>query len=373
MTTFSKTYRTCLLILALFFLFPPGQAATFNVDIRDNLFSPSQLTIDVGDTVIWTQRGFNHNTESYDPPGVWASDILFRNETFSFTFDTAGVYRYLCSPHSATMRATITVRAAVNTPPTVSLSQPANGAVFTVPASVTIEAAASDSNGSVARVEFFDGGTSLGVDTVSPFSITATLAAGSHVLTAKATDNAGASTTSSAVNITVNAPNSPPSVSITSPANGAVFQAPGNIQIQASASDSDGSISKVEFISGRSVIGTVTSSPYTFSLNNLAAGTYTLSAKATDNAGASTTSEIITVTVNAASVQATISAPSRLANGQFQFTINGTPGQTYAIQASSNLADWSAIRTMQAPSASFTFVDTEAASLGHRFYRILQQ
>jgi len=50
--------------MAMGLLFQAGQAANFNVDIRDNFFSPSSLTINVGDTVTWTQRGFNHNTQS---------------------------------------------------------------------------------------------------------------------------------------------------------------------------------------------------------------------------------------------------------------------------------------------------------------------
>ena len=68
-----------------------------------------------------------------------------------------------------------------------------NGATFTTPAIVTIGASASDSDGSVTNVQFFDGATSLGNDTTSPYSVTANLAAGSHALTAVTTDNLGLS------------------------------------------------------------------------------------------------------------------------------------------------------------------------------------
>lgn len=90
-----------------------------------------------------------------------------------------------------------------NPPPSVSITGPTNGASFTAPASITINANASD-NVSVAKVEFFQGGTKLGEDTSSPYSFTwSNVAAGSYSLTARATDNQGAVTTSSGVNITV--------------------------------------------------------------------------------------------------------------------------------------------------------------------------
>jgi hypothetical protein len=94
----------------------------------------------------------------------------------------------------------------VNTPPTVALTAPASGAAFTAPATVAIAASASDSDGSVAKVEFFQGATKLGEDASAPYTFSWTnVAAGSYNLTAKATDNAGAVTTSSAVAITVGA------------------------------------------------------------------------------------------------------------------------------------------------------------------------
>jgi endoglucanase len=91
-----------------------------------------------------------------------------------------------------------------NTPPTVSLTSPANNATFTAPASVALAATASDSDGQVAKVEFYNGSTLLGTGTSSPYAYTwASVAAGSYTLTAIAYDNVGASTTSSTVSVTV--------------------------------------------------------------------------------------------------------------------------------------------------------------------------
>jgi chitinase len=248
-----------------------------------------------------------------------------------------------------------------NQSPVVSITSPANNASFTPPATVTIQASASDADGSIAKVEFFNGATKLGEATSAPYSFTwANVAAGTYSLTAKATDNANASATSATVTITVGTStgggcdgiaawsatavytqgmqvvynskvytanwwtqneqpdthagagqvwayvrdcngggnNGAPAVSITSPANNAAFAAPANITIQATATDSDGTIAKVEFFNGSTKLGESTTAPYSFSWTNVAAGTYTLTAKATDNANSATTSAAVTVVVS---------------------------------------------------------------------------
>jgi chitinase len=187
--------------------------------------------------------------------------------------------------------------------PSVSISSPANGATFTTGSNITINASASDSDGSVSKVDFYSGTTLLGTDTSSPYSFTwNAVAAGSYSLTAKATDNQSAVTTSSAVSITVGSTNNPPTASITSPTGGASFTAPASIVINANATD-DGSVSKVDFYNGTTLLGTDTSSPYSFTWSNVAAGSYSLNVKATDNTNLVTTSSSISITVTNAAVQ----------------------------------------------------------------------
>src|SRR5262249_24925630 len=79
-----------------------------------------------------------------------------------------------------------------NSPPSVAITSPGNGASFIAPATITIQAAASDSDGSVTNVQFFDGATSLGNVSSSPFNLSVSLAVGPHALTAVASDNLGA-------------------------------------------------------------------------------------------------------------------------------------------------------------------------------------
>ena len=79
-------------------------------------------------------------------------------------------------------------------------------------------------------------------------------------------------------NVNVNTVNNPPTVSLTGPAQGATFTAPATVPFTATASDSDGTISKVEFFQGTTKVGEDTTSPYAFNWTNVAAGSYVLSA-----------------------------------------------------------------------------------------------
>ena len=201
----------------------------------------------------------------------------------SVTISTAGTYQLSAiatdsdgdSTTSAPVSVTVT-SASTNQPPSVSLTAPAGGSTFTAPASMTVSASASDSDGTVSRVDFYQGSTQIGSDTSSPYSMSWTnVAAGTYSLTAVARDDDGATRTSSAVSVTVNsATNQLPTVSLTSPTAGASFAAGANVTLQATASDSDGTVSKVEFYRGSTLIGTDTTSPYSVVWSGATAGTY---------------------------------------------------------------------------------------------------
>ena len=83
-----------------------------------------------------------------------------------------------------------------------------------------------------------------------------------------------------------------PVVTIASPEDGQSFTAPASVNISASASDQDGSITKVEFYNGTAKLGEDVTSPYAFAWNNVSAGNYTLTAKAIDNSGGSTSASV---------------------------------------------------------------------------------
>ena len=413
--------------------------------------------------------------------------------------------RYLTEAGTVGDSFTIIKGGATNQLPTVSLTAPANGATYTAPATLNLAATAADSDGSIQRVEFYQGNTLLGTATTAPYTCAwSGVAAGSYVLTAKAYDNLGASSTSTSATITVNASgggtttdtliakqsvwkyldngtdqgtawrfvgfndnawlsgpaqlgygdgdeatvvsygpnasskyittyfrrlftvadasqysaltmnllrddgavvylngtevtrsnmpsgsvtastlastavtgsdestffpysistaslaggtnviaveihqdaanssdisfdleligtrvagNSAPTVTETAPASGAVYTAPASITLTAQAADSDGSIQRVDFYQGSTLLGTALSAPYTVVWTNVPAGVYSVTARATDNTGAITVSAPVTVTVNAATT------------GNHAPTLNAVANQSGTVGQSASLA-----------------------------------
>ncbi|MEP6583209.1 MAG: Ig-like domain-containing protein [Ginsengibacter sp.] len=258
--------------------------------------------------------------------------FLGTDNTSPYSFVWANV---LSGNYSITAKATdngslVTTSAAinisVNQAPSVNITSPVNNAIFNAPASVTINATATDADGTISKVDFYNGATLIGTDNTTPFSFTWTnVVAGSYSITAKATDNGSLITTSSIVTISVSAANIPPTVSITSPANNAIFAAPASVTINANAADADGTISKVDFYNGTTLIGTDNTSPYSFTWASVAAGSYSITVKATDNKSAVTTSSPIAVSVNSApTVSITSPANNAKYNTPASITISAT-------------------------------------------------
>jgi hypothetical protein len=197
---------------------------------------------------------------------------------------------------------TFTTAAAADTaPPTVAVTSPASGA--TVGGTVTVSASAADDVG-VAGVQFRLDGANLGPeDTSSPYSTawdTRTFANGSHTLTAIARDGAGNTATAAAVTVSVSNSGSdttPPTVAITSPADGATVT--GTVKVTAAASDTGSGVAAVTFFLDGASLATATNSSYTINWNTRKSskGTHVLYAVARDNAGNTQQSAGITVTV----------------------------------------------------------------------------
>ncbi|MDB5271816.1 MAG: hypothetical protein JWO58_183 [Chitinophagaceae bacterium] len=277
--------------------------------------------------------------------------------TYSWTGVVSGTYTLtaLATDNRAgvTLSAPITVK--VDQAPTVSITSPANNATFTSPATVNITATASDTDGTISKVDFYNGTTLLGSDNTSPYSYSWTgVTAGTYTLTAKATDNLGTVTTSSTITIVVSNPNQLPTVNITSPLNNATFTSPATVSITATASDTDGTISKVDFYNGTTLLGSDNASPYSYSWTGVTAGTYTLTAKATDNQSGVTTSSAITIIVSNPNQLPTVNITSPLNNATF------TSPTTVSITATASDADGSISKVDFYNGA--TFLGTDNAS-----------
>lgn len=133
----------------------PASAADVTVQqVTGNLFSPANVTIDVGDTVTWV------NADSVAPHTVTANDgsfdsgLMANGATFARTFNSSGTFAYRCTFHPPGMVGTVTVRAAATPTPTATATSgggPATTAAPTLPTSATaIDAAGGPGEPSVA-------------------------------------------------------------------------------------------------------------------------------------------------------------------------------------------------------------------------------
>jgi plastocyanin len=368
MKTLSKSFYAMAAFIWLSSTFSRLAAGTVTtVSVQDDVFVPSSSSIQAGDTIVWHWDGSDHNVTSTSHPEAWTATATVSSTTFTFTntFNTAGTFPYECTIHADIgMLGTINV-AAASSPPTVSITNPTNAAVFSAPANVAITAIASVSGGTVTNVAFFDATSLLGSARTAPFNFTAlNLPVGDHSLTAVATA-AGVSATSSVVNITVVAPLSPPNVTITDPVSGALLAAPASVSIAATTTDTDGTVTNVEFLVGSTILSNRTAAPFTAVTNNLPAGSYILSAIATDNNGLKAT--------NTASIQ--VFTPIALASGakstatSFQFSYPANSGLSYVVQRSTDLGTWISLSTNTATANPTIFSDTNATN-NSAFYRV---
>lgn len=187
-----------------------------------------------------------------------------------------------------------------NALPLVALTAPAPGAQFLAPASITLTATASDPDGSIALVEYFDGANKIGSATTPPYTVVWNGAAfGPHTLTARARDNGNASDLSAPVDIVV--VSLPPAVALTAPANNALFIAGNSVPLAATATDPDTPVALVEFFVDGAKVAEDSVPPYAASWT-ATAGYHSLTAVATDITATRGTSAPVRVFAQAVSV-----------------------------------------------------------------------
>lgn len=191
-----------------------------------------------------------------------------------------------------------------NIDPIVYITSPVDDSVVNT-SSVTVNATATDADGTISKVEFYLNGVLKTTDTSSPYSASVgTLNVGSNLIKVVAYDNKNAKKETS-INIvySTSTENVKPTVTIIDPINGAIISNP-SVNVSATAFDPDGSISKVEFYLNGELKNTDTTDPYTaFSVGILRRGTNTIVAKAYDNKGA-TAEYSINITQGTADTQA---------------------------------------------------------------------
>lgn len=177
-----------------------GASTTVLVGSGGDVFTPSTVSISVNDSVIWNWQGPFHSTTrtNNSPSGLWDSGVNSNPHFFTNTFSSAGNYAYFCSVHVNIGMTGLVQVASAALPPSVTITNPVNGAVFAAPANVTIQAAVSAGSTAVTNVQFLTNNVVLANEKSGPFSATAnSLAAGDYTLSAIAQDSSGLSATNS--------------------------------------------------------------------------------------------------------------------------------------------------------------------------------
>lgn len=186
-------------------------AVTNTVIVGNYFFNPTNLTINTGDYIRWTNSSDRvHDSTSTNAAFTWSLNMPTTSPSTRVSllqFTNLGTYPFFCfnhapgslNPHPEQTGRVFVVTA--NLPPSVSLTNPANNAKFRAPANLLLQASATD-DGTVTNVQFFSGGMLLGNDTSAPFSFTLNNAAASnYTFTARAQDNGGLAATSAPITI----------------------------------------------------------------------------------------------------------------------------------------------------------------------------
>ena len=269
-----------------------------------------------------------------------------------------------------------------NGPAQVSIIWPSSANSFSVSTLIKIKALATDTNGTIAQVQFYAGTNLISVVTNPPYQ-TIWIVTGngspdrSIVLTAAALDSNGNRSVSAPVTIHYFIGYPPNAViAMNSPADGAMFPAPATLGVSVEQLAScAGETGPVEFFVGTNSVGVVTqagpfsasSPPFSITITNLPEGSYRLRAQYRACRGIEST-EPIAISV----VRLGLHSPRLSEDGNFAFeVVTSFPGKQTIIQASPNLFDWSPISTNVPSSNNFTFTEPLPATNSPRFYRAI--
>lgn len=281
---------------------PGSRLIPYIKPLKITITSPVNNNWFIVDSSIVIQATTSGGTGSVQKVEFFADSIKLGEDTsspYSFTWNNAATGNYSLIAKAMDSVNNSAVSGAINitviNPLTVTISAPANGSFFSTDSSIAIQAEAAGGMSPLQKVEFFASTTKLGEDATSPYRFTwNNSVAGNYSITAKVTDSVNNTAVSEAIAVTVF---DPLTVTLISPSNSSSFNAGAVITIQATAAGGIGSIQKVEFFAGTTKLGEDTTSPYSFTWNNAAAGTYLLTAKAIDSANDTIVASTVTIIV----------------------------------------------------------------------------
>ena len=257
---------------------------------------------------------------------------------------------------SAKTSATVSVTVR-NKLPYVKIATPTNNQVFVLGDSIEVTVTANDSDGSITCVQIYRDTVLLKTDSSSPYSYTFSNAQpDTYNLTAVAWDNDDSSKTSAQVKATLR--NKLPVVTLISPTVGSSYKTSDSIPLSATATDSDGVITCVQFYWDTTLIATDSSSPYEFTWkDSIPYGTHAIKAIAWDTSDGSKTASInLTIANDPPPTAVAVSAPSNIQ----------ADGMTLDWSQNSE-ADFESYRIYYGTSADIDTSNTLAATITNKY------
>jgi hypothetical protein len=235
-------------------------------------------------------------------PGVLALDVVVSpvinpanrgNKTVVLTVESNAAYA-VYGKGTATVKITDDLYDVP--PPTVSVSSPADGSVFTAPATVTLSANVSDPEIPIGSVSFYANDTFVGRVTNAPYTLVMpNVHAGKYAIFARAVDEFGKSAVSTPVDITVS---DTPVVTLSTADGSSTYFQGQTVPLQAAIGDPNEAISSVGFYVNSKLVGTATTAPFTFGWTPTKTGTFNVQAIATDaNSGKKGSSAKLAITI----------------------------------------------------------------------------
>lgn len=242
------------------------------------------------------------------------------------------------------------------------------------PGTVILTATATDPDGEIARIDFYDGSVKLAQVVAPPYTfVWQNIPAGNHLVVARAVDNLVGTKDSAPRLLTVTGDgNANPTVILQ--VSDDTISAQGSVTLTATANDPDGTIARVEFYDDATRIGSIEAPPYVFLWENVPAGNHLLSARAFDTRGGTGNSvpRFLTAsgTSNPGHEQPKLAIRS-LAPDKVRLTVTGAQGY-YIIAMSEDLKTWADIHPVTVGAGGSGVVEDSGGPLNYArlFYRV---
>ena len=261
----------------------------------------------------------------------------------------------------------------------VRITAPADGSVYTAPASFPLEAEASQAGGSIARVEFYQGDRLFAAVSKAPYATLAdSVPAGAYAFTAVAIDGNGNAATSAVTRVTV--VNVGPEVTLSYPTNNTSLPACSSVLMTAVVQPGNSEIAAVEFFDGTTSLEVNTNAydfePYTYFAWHRDEGAHTMSVKVTAKNGLTGTAVATNVVIRPLPLNGL--ALHHLAANQLMFCFKGLAGSNYVWETSDTLsfpakgqaAVWTPFLTNTLNVSATRLTNQYNPSEPRRFYRV---